>query len=167
MGCGVGSTVAVGDLQPITNHATQASPIQSQSPFRRDILRGSLLVCCRDWRPDPRRSQDRRQGPTQRPAGHPGQGVAALQEVTEWVRPGALAQSWRQGSPLEQGGVPHRSSRPQQVCPGWRRAELLRMWGVEKSLSVSWLPHSGQTGMADVERTKTSTRPPQFAQWYS
>ena len=79
----------------------------------------------------------------------------------------AQPQSWRQVPPSEQGGVLHRSSRPQQVWPAGRRDSLLSKWGVEKSLSVSGLPHSGQAGVIVVERTKTSTRPPHAAQRYS
>jgi hypothetical protein len=56
-------------------------------------------------------------------------------------------QSRRQSPPLEQGGVLHRSSRPQQVCPAGRRDWLLNTWGAEKSLSVSRLPHLGQLGV--------------------
>jgi hypothetical protein len=77
------------------------------------------------------------------------------------------SQSRRQVPPLEQGGVSHRSSRPQQVCPAGRRDWLLNTWGAEKSFSVSGLPHSGQTGMAVVERIKTSTCAPHVAQRYS
>jgi hypothetical protein len=77
-------------------------------------------------------------------------------------------QSWRQLPPSEQGGVPQRSSRPQQVRPGGCRMSLLSTCGAEKSRpSVRGLPQSGQVGTLLWERTRTCTKPWQLEQRYS
>jgi hypothetical protein len=75
--------------------------------------------------------------------------------------------SRRHVSPVEQGGVPHRSSRPQQVRPAGRLWPIITC-GTEKSFSSKALPQLGHTGEAFVpERTNTSTCSPQFLQSYS
>jgi hypothetical protein len=44
VGAGVGGNSVAGDLQAMTSNPIHANPIQGQSPFRRDILKGSIAM---------------------------------------------------------------------------------------------------------------------------
>jgi hypothetical protein len=44
VGAGVGGNSVAGDLQPMTSNPIHANPIQTQSPFRRDIPKGSIAL---------------------------------------------------------------------------------------------------------------------------
>jgi len=74
--------------------------------------------------------------------------------------------SCRQVPPVEQGGVLHRSSRPQQVCPGVRAVFPLRTAGAEINLSSAAPPQWGQVTVW-LSRTKISTVAPHTRQRYS
>lgn len=72
----------------------------------------------------------------------------------------------RHSPPSEQGGVSHRSSRPQQVRPAGRTVCPLNMTGAESSLSNDELPQCGQVTVL-LPRTSTSNVALQVRQRYS
>jgi hypothetical protein len=70
---------------------------------------------------------------------------------------------------VEQGGLEHRSSLPQQVVPGGEVLPLLTAAGVEKTFLRFTLPQSGQTTVVVSCRnlTKISMILPHFKHLYS
>jgi hypothetical protein len=70
---------------------------------------------------------------------------------------------------VEQGGVEHRSSRPQQVVPGGEVFRLMTAAGVEKTFLRFTLPQSGQltSVVSWGDLTKISTTLPHFKHLYS
>ena len=69
----------------------------------------------------------------------------------------------------EQGGVEHRSSRPQHVVPLGEEPPITMEPGEEINLSIFVEPQWGQTGGSFCVKLfcKTSTTFPQFSHWYS